>query len=110
MTLIHTGSYSFEKNEITFESVKNAFFLFSQISFEHVHSLDTIANELIDFHNDLKTNNAVFRLLITNGKYPRYLPSARFLRNGMSNVRAFHSGLNVLSDNLGYLFYPAAHR
>ena len=25
MTLIHTGSYSFEKNEITFESVKNAF-------------------------------------------------------------------------------------
>ena len=54
MTLIHTGSYSFEKNEITFESVKNAFFLFSQISFEHVHSLDTIANELIDFHNDLK--------------------------------------------------------
>lgn len=54
MTLIHTGSYSFEKNEITFESVKNAFSLFSQISFEHVHSLDTIANELIDFHNDLK--------------------------------------------------------
>ncbi len=54
MTLIHTGSYSFEKNEITFESVKNSFFLFSQISFEHVHSLDTIANELIDFHNDLK--------------------------------------------------------
>ncbi len=54
MTLIHTGSYIFEKNEITFESVKNSFFLFSQISFEHVHSLDTIANELIDFHNDLK--------------------------------------------------------
>ncbi|MCI9408612.1 MAG: hypothetical protein HFJ89_02225 [Oscillospiraceae bacterium] len=54
MTLIHTGSYCFEKNEITFESVKNAFFLFSQISLEHVHSLDTIANELIDFHNDLK--------------------------------------------------------
>lgn len=54
MTLIHTGSYSFEKNEITFKSVKNAFFLFSQISLEHVHSLDTIANELIDFHNDLK--------------------------------------------------------
>ncbi len=54
MTLIHTGSYSFEKNEIIFKSVKNAFSLFSQISLEHVHSLDTIANELIDFHNDLK--------------------------------------------------------
>lgn len=38
MMLIHTGSYSFEKNEITFKSVKNAFFLFSQISLEHVHS------------------------------------------------------------------------
>lgn len=54
MTLIHTGSYSFEKNEITFKSVKNAFFLFSQISFEHVQSLDHIANGLIDFENDLK--------------------------------------------------------
>lgn len=54
MTLIHTGSYSFEKNEITFETVKNAFFLFSQISFEHVRNLDDIANGLIDFENDLK--------------------------------------------------------
>lgn len=54
MTLIHTGSYSFEKNEITFETVKNAFFLFSRISFEHVQNLDHIANGLIDFENDLK--------------------------------------------------------
>lgn len=54
MTLIHTGSYSFEKNEVTFETVKNAFFLFSQISFEHVRNLDDIANGLIDFENDLK--------------------------------------------------------
>lgn len=54
MTLIHTGSYSFEKNEITFETVKNAFFLFSRISFEHVRNLDDIANGLIDFENDLK--------------------------------------------------------
>lgn len=54
MMLIHTGSYSFEKNEITFESVKNAFYLFSQISLEHVRNLDSITNELIDFYNDLK--------------------------------------------------------
>lgn len=54
MILLNAGSYSFEKNEITFESVKNAFWLISEISLEHVRNLDTVANELVDFHNDLK--------------------------------------------------------
>lgn len=54
MTLLHAGSYSFEKNEITFESVKNVFWLISEIADNHVRSLDTVANELVDFHNDLK--------------------------------------------------------
>lgn len=55
MILLHAGSYSFEKNEVTFDTVKNAFFLFSQISLEHVRSLDMIADGLIDIYNDLKT-------------------------------------------------------
>ena len=54
MLLLHAGSYSFEKNEITFESVKNAFWMISQVSMEHVRNLDAVANELVDFHNDLK--------------------------------------------------------
>lgn len=61
MTLIHAGSYSFDQNEITFESVKNAFFLFSQVSLEHVRNLDTIANGLIDIYNDLKTGSGTLQ-------------------------------------------------
>ncbi|MDE5860174.1 MAG: hypothetical protein K2H23_07330 [Oscillospiraceae bacterium] len=54
MLIIHTGSRSFDKCEVTFESVKNAFWLISEITSEHVRSLDTPANELVDFQNDLK--------------------------------------------------------
>lgn len=61
MTLIHAGAYSFEKNEITFKNVKNAFSLFSQISSEHVHNLDMIADRLIDFYNDMKSEQNLHR-------------------------------------------------
>lgn len=54
MLLIRTGSYSFDKNEITFEDVKNAFWLTAEISEKHARDLDTIANELIDFYNDTR--------------------------------------------------------
>lgn len=55
MTLLHAGSHSFDKYEVTFNTVKNAFWLISEITEDHVRHLDTVANELIDFHNDLKT-------------------------------------------------------
>lgn len=54
MLLIHTGSRSFDKDGITFQSVKSAFSLIAKLFDEHVQNLNTLANELVDFHNDLK--------------------------------------------------------
>ncbi|MDE6745525.1 MAG: hypothetical protein K2J72_02675 [Oscillospiraceae bacterium] len=54
MVLLHAGSHSFDQNEITFNAVKNVFELISEIADNHVRNLDTVANELVDFHNDLK--------------------------------------------------------
>lgn len=55
MVLLHASSRSFDQNEITFNAVKNVFELISEIADNHVRNLDTVANELVDFHNDLKT-------------------------------------------------------
>lgn len=53
MLLIHTGTCGFEKNGITFKSVSRAFSLIAKLFDEHVRSLDTLANELIDFQNEI---------------------------------------------------------
>lgn len=54
MLLIHTGIGGFEKNGITFQSVSRAFSLIAKLFDEHVRSLDTLANELIDLQNESK--------------------------------------------------------
>ena len=54
MLLIHTGARCFEREEITFENVKNAFYLLAQLFEEHARNLDAIADKLVDFDNDLK--------------------------------------------------------
>lgn len=53
MILIHTGAYSFEQYEVTFETVQNLFCLMAKISEKHVHNLDILTDELVDFQNDL---------------------------------------------------------
>ena len=54
MLLIHTGTYGFEKNGITFQSVSRAFSLIAKLFDEHVRNLDMLANELIDLQNEIK--------------------------------------------------------
>jgi len=54
MMLIHAGICGYEKNGITFKTVNNAFCLIAGICDSHVQSLDDLANELIDFQNELK--------------------------------------------------------
>ncbi len=54
MLLIHTGICGYERNGITFKTVNNAFCLIAGICDSHVQSLDSLANELIDFQNDIK--------------------------------------------------------
>lgn len=54
MLLIHTGTYGFEKNGITFQSVSRAFSLIAKLFDEHVRNLDMLANELVNFQNELE--------------------------------------------------------
>lgn len=55
MILIHAGSYSLDQYEVMFETVHNFFGLMAKISEEHVRNLDILTDDLMDFHNDLKT-------------------------------------------------------
>ena len=54
MILIHTGAYSFDQYEVTFETVQNLFGLMAKISEKHVNKLDILTDDLADFYNDLK--------------------------------------------------------
>lgn len=54
LLFISSGIYGFERNGLTFQSVSSAFDLFADIFAEHVQSLNSIANCLVDFDNDLK--------------------------------------------------------
>lgn len=54
MILIHTGAYSFDNYEVTFETVQNFFCLMAKISEKHVNKLDILTDNLTDFNNDLK--------------------------------------------------------
>ncbi len=54
MLLISAGISGYERNGITFKTVSNAFCLIAGICDSHVQSLDSLANELIDFQNDIK--------------------------------------------------------
>ncbi len=55
MLLIHAGTGGYERNGITFESVNNAFGLILKIFYDHVQSLDLLANDLVDACNELKS-------------------------------------------------------
>ncbi len=55
MLLIHAGTGGYERNGITFESVNNAFSLILKIFYDHVQSLDLLANDLVDACNELKS-------------------------------------------------------
>jgi len=54
MLLICAGTNGFERNGITFQTVNSALSLISKVFNYHVQSLDSLANELVDFQNDLK--------------------------------------------------------
>lgn len=54
MVLIHTGAYSFDRYEVTFENFQNFFGLMAEISEKHVNNLDILTDDLMDFSNDLK--------------------------------------------------------
>lgn len=54
MILIHTGAYSFDNYEITFETVQNFFGLMAKISEKHVNKLDIMTDDLADFSNEIK--------------------------------------------------------
>ena len=51
MILIHTGAYSFEQYQVTFETVQNFFCLLARISEKHVNNLDILTDDLADFSN-----------------------------------------------------------
>ena len=54
MLIIGANSRSFERNGITFENISSAFSLIAKLFDEHVQNLNTLANKLVDFHNDIK--------------------------------------------------------
>ena len=54
MILIHTGAYSFEQYEVTFETVQSLFCLMAKISEKHVRNLDILTDDLADFSNEIK--------------------------------------------------------
>ncbi len=54
MILIHTGAYSFDNYEVTFETVQNFFCLMAKISEKDVNKLDILTDNLTDFNNDFK--------------------------------------------------------
>ena len=55
MILIHTGAYSFDSYEVTFETVQNFFGLVAKISEKHVNKLDILTDDLTDFSNEIKS-------------------------------------------------------
>ncbi len=55
MQLIYAGSCSFERNDIAFTAVNDAFGLLGEIFNKHVQSLDLLANDLVDVYNELKS-------------------------------------------------------
>lgn len=54
MILIHTGAYSFDQYEVTFETVQNFFGLMAEISKKHVNNLDIMIDDLTDINSELK--------------------------------------------------------
>ena len=54
MILIHTGAYSFDQYEVTFETVQSLFCLMAKISEKHVNKLDILTDDLADFSNEIK--------------------------------------------------------